>query len=599
MNIRDQINTKLHNKKIIRRLLAAFIAGSMIFSLSACTGEKAKETTGQISNGTTDIKPIIIERQPEPQEVQIASAATALALRQFIYARIKTEEFLSIDVKAIPEGELVARMDELVLAWEKADALASGAVEITDQVVVYLDPSKVKQAAATEVKFSTLAWTDTAVAAIPLTARTERTIDAETWAENLSKQYDALRGAQRYSQLAKQMGTDTKTAVEQMALAQKIIRNAADLEEAQAEVAAYTKSINIVQGYKTASKVGLFIGATIATGGGSLTSLAGSSMALGKAGAVIVGGVDCIVEVGATTSSIVLGENHQVTIDYQKASDVLQPLSMVIGLVTMNPKDTVDQIALIGESIMEWFNPGKITAVGVEKGKALGTKVIAQLIEAAENDIPGVKKALEMMGLSLPTEKGVSISELTKSYTVNAQTALASMSALKVEIAKLGLEEQTPSQTPQDKEPLAPGGTSPSTLPSQDKPGAVKDAFYEIRNISGTSWVIDSSSDPKYFDDLDAIDVSDYTVAPGGKMRGGINVEERMEQGMLTELSPTTYSVSVTFAAGEMPSDKNEQYVYLNPLYGQTAQIFKVTITGVYGEITIIEWDGASFKQVK
>lgn len=598
MSLSVEVNAKSNQRKIRQRFLGFFMIGIMLFSLSACTDKTGKDKNGQISNGTSNSEPIIIERQPEPDGIKIASSATALALRQYIFARIKTEEFLSIDVKAISNEEIAKSIDDVVLAWETADALASGAVEITDTVIAYLDPSLAKQTAASEktkVKLSTLAWTDKSVSAVTLLASSETKVDSQTWAENLTKQYDALSGGKRYSQLAKQLGIDTKTAVEQMALAQKLIRNAADLEEAQAEVAAYTQSINIVEGYKTASKVGLFVGATIATGGGSLSSLAGSGVTLGKAGAVIVGGVDCIVAVGETTSSIVLVENHKVTIDYKNASDVLQPLSMVLGLTTMNPNDTVDQIAMVGESIMEWFNPGKITAVGVEKSKALGTKIIAQLIEAAENDIPGIKKALEKLGLSLPTEKGISITELTKSYTANAQTALASMSALKVEIAKLGLEGLNPNPSP----PLTPGATSPSTAPSQDKPGAKKAANYEIRNVSGMPWVIDSSTDPKYFDGLDGLDASDLTVAPDEKIRGGFDVETRIQQGVLTELSPTTYSGIVTIAAGAVPEDEDEQYVYFNPVYGQTAQIYQVTITGVYGEYAVIEWDGTSFKQVK
>ncbi len=111
--------------------------------------------------------------------------------------------------------------------------------------------------------------------------------------------------------------------------------------------------------------------------------------------------------------------------------------------------------------------------------------------------------------------------------------------------------------------------------------------------------MIDSSTDPKYFDDLDGLDASDLTVAPDEKIRGGFDVVTRIQQGVLTELSPTTYSGTVTIAAGAVPEDEDEQYVYFNPLYGQTAQIYQLTITGVYGEYAVIEWDGTSFKQVK
>jgi len=163
----------------------------------------------------------------------------------------------------------------------------------------------------------------------------------------------------------------------------------------------------------------------------------------------------------------------------------------------------------------------------------------------------------------------------------------------------LSLEEQSQSSTTQGKEPTDPGKTTPSTTPSQVKPGVKKTASYEIKNASGKPWVIDSSTDPKYFDGLDGLDVSDCTVASNEKIRGGFDVEKRIQQGVLTELSPTTYSGTVTIAAGAVPAEKDEQYVYLNPLYGQTAQIYKVNITGVYWEYAVIEWDGTSFKQIK
>jgi hypothetical protein len=497
--------------KTIRRLLAVVVAGAMLLGLCACAGQKTagiepvtveREPEPQTVQ-TAAIEPVTVEREPGPQTLQTANAATALALRYYVYARLETEALMAADFPGLEEFE--SQLDELALIWETAEALASGAEEITGLALVLLQAAAADHQAAfvQRVVFvqplpqaMPLAAERSVSAAVPLAAHGGREIDPETWAENLSKQYDALRGAQRYKQLAQQLGTDTKTAVEQMALAQKIIRNAADLEEAQAEVGAFTRSINIVQGYKTASKVGLFVGAAVATGGGSLTSLAGSSMTLGKAGAVMVGGVDCIVDVGATTSSIVLGENHQVTVDFQQAGDVLQPLSMVLGLVTMNPNDTGDQIALIGESLMEWFYPGKITAIGVEKLKSKGTKMIAQIVNSAAEDLPGVRKALELMGLTLPTEEGVSPSKLKLEYTVNSETALANMHELAVQIAAQNWEEEpaSPPQTDPGGQPGVPNisglyqGTATVTAAKNDSLGTVTEMSFRVRqNNDGTA----------------------------------------------------------------------------------------------------------------
>ena len=459
--MKSSLNQKPCAAKTIKRFLAVLLAGAMLFGLCACAASKPKETE--------EIEPftIEVEREPGPQTLQTANEATALALRYYIYARLKTEELIEADYKSMPDGAFESLMDELVAVWETADALTSGAEEITDQAILLLETASTDHTAATgqsRTQVMTLASKGSDFSMIPLADNGGEGIDRQTWAESLSKQYDALRGAQRYKQLAQQLGTDTKTAVEQMALAQKIIRNAADLEETQAEVGAYTRSINIVEGYKTGSKVGLFIGATVATGGGSLTALAGSSMSAPVAGAVLVGGVDCIVDVGKTTSSIVLGEDHQVAIEFQKASDVLQPVSMVIGLATLNPNDIAGQIALVGEGMMEWFNPGKITGIGIERAKDGGTRMIAQLVNAAEQNVPGARevleKALAALGISLPSEKEVELSELVLANTVDSKAALEKMRALNAQISAAAQEDENQSLPPQETDPSDEEGGS-------------------------------------------------------------------------------------------------------------------------------------------
>ncbi len=398
-----------------------------------------------------------------PQALQTANEATALALRYYIYARLKTEELIAVDYESMPNGAFESLMDELVAVWETADALATGAEKITDQAVLLLEAASTNQTAAIiqpQAQVATLAAKGQNFSVIPLADDAGEVIDRQTWAENLSKQYDALRGAQRYKQLAQQLGTDTKTAVEQMALAQKIIRNAADLEEAQAEVGAYTHSINIVEGYKTASKVGLFIGATIATGGGSLTALAGSSMSVPVAGAVLVGGVDCVVDVGKTTSSIILGEDHQVTVDFEKAGDVIQPVSMVMGLVTMDPTSAVEQVAFLGEAMMEWCYPGKVTGIAMETTKKGNSLVLARLIELMGENIPDVEKTLEGLKLHFPKEEGVSLSQLILANAVDSEAALEKMRELNAQISAAAQEDENQSPPPQETEPSDEDGGS-------------------------------------------------------------------------------------------------------------------------------------------
>lgn len=450
--------------KKIGRLTAILLAGAMLFTLCACAGPEAPA----VETGTDETEPVVVEREAGPEALQTANAATALALRTYIYARLKTEEFAGADFANMSLDEIAAMTEETAAAWETADAMATGAVNVTGRAAALLEASGAEGVAMEgQPRYAALA----APAAGDMRAETVAAsgdIDPKAWAENLTKQYDALRGAQKYGQLAKQMGTDTKTAVEQMALAQEIIRN-----QAVADADFWDKMTKAAMATQTACKVGLYVGATVATGGGSLASLAASNMTLGTAGAVLVGGVSCIADVGATTSTIVLGENHQVTLGFQKAGDVLQPASMVLGLVTLNPKEAEGVIALVGEYTMEWFNPGKITGIGINKMKEGGAKIIAQAVDTADKDVPGIREALEAIGFSLPSEKGVSAAELAVEYTVNSKAALASMQSLETQIEEMDQEGASPELQTQEVAPAQEEETQSSGQPEEAGQGAV------------------------------------------------------------------------------------------------------------------------------
>ncbi len=477
-------------KQTLKHTLALLLVITMLFGLGACTEQKPAQTesTPVVQEAETQALPtstepfeselITIERDLGPEPLRVANQATALALRYYIFARLITEDLVALDINALSEGALQNQMDELVKIWETADTLTSAAEVITDQAVLLLDTSQ----------------TDTfSQPSIALASYTAQVIDRQTWAENLTKQYDALRGAQRYKQLAEQLRTDTRTAVEQMALAQKIIHNAADLEEAQAEVDAYTDSIKIVEGYKTASKVGLFVGATIATGGGTLTALAGSSMSVPVAGAIIVGGVDCIVDVGQTTSSIILGEDHQVTVDFKEAADVIQPISMVMSLVTMDPTSAIDEIAFLGEAMMEWSNPGKVTGIAVEMTKNATSHVLAKLIGMMEGNLPDVRKSLEGLNLSLPKEEGTTLAKLILANTVSSEEAQEKMQELRAQMAKLAGEDVE--QSPEVQETPAPDPEDGTLTGEQTQPAIGSDLGNSIAGTYSNSAVLQSTAE--------------------------------------------------------------------------------------------------------
>ncbi len=74
--------------------------------------------------------------------MRVANEATALALRYYIFARLKTEELVAVELDALAEGALQNQMDELVKIWATADTLTSAAEVVTDQAVLLLDISQ-------------------------------------------------------------------------------------------------------------------------------------------------------------------------------------------------------------------------------------------------------------------------------------------------------------------------------------------------------------------------------------------------------------------------------------------------------------------------
>jgi hypothetical protein len=141
-------------------------------------------------------------------------------------------------------------------------------------------------------------------------------------------------------------------------------------------------------------------------------------------------------------------------VDFEKAGDVIQPVSMVMGLATMDPSSAVEQVAFLGEAMMEWCYPGKVTGIAVETTKKGNSLVLARLIELMGENIPDVEKTLEGMKLHFPKEEeGASLSELIMANAIDSEAAIAKMQELEARIAEMTEESELQSQQPQDTNP--------------------------------------------------------------------------------------------------------------------------------------------------
>lgn len=381
-------------------------------------------------------KPVTAVRTAPPPAAQAANAGVTLALRQYVFARLKTEQAAEMAMQYLPQ-EAAALADEAALAWQNAIALTDTSLLMAEQAAALLPCTLPAQTAdATTAAQTAVFHTPAAARPTMLNTGGAKDFDYQAWAEKLTKQYDAIKGNQTIRQLAQQLGTDARSAFEQLALAQEILH-----DEAMLDAAHWDKVLKIYQGVKTTCKVGLFVTATIASGGGTVAALQTSSMSLGAAGATIVGGTDCIVDVAVTGSTIILGEKDQVTVAFNDIKDKLAPVSAVVGLISFNGGETGEQLAYLGDSLTDWFFDGKIMGVKVSVTDAGGISVNGQAIDTAGLSEAGLQQALTAAGLALPGTPPT-LTELMGNYTIDPSVALQVLGLL---AAQLG---GTPAETP-------------------------------------------------------------------------------------------------------------------------------------------------------
>jgi hypothetical protein len=197
---------------------------------------------------------------------------------------------------------------------------------------------------------------------------------------------------------------------------------------------------------------------TIVTGGGSIAALGTSSMTLGTTAGVIVGGTDCIVDIAATGSNIILGENHQVTVGFDDVKEKLAPVSAVVGLASFNAAETGEQLSYIGDTLTDWFFEGKVMGVKVDGGT-----VTARIFDSV--GVEALRSALETAGYVFP-ETSEKLEDIMQELGIDPQTIEERMRELDSKMSQLEssekkgevTENQPPvDEAPKEEEPQVPG----------------------------------------------------------------------------------------------------------------------------------------------
>ena len=137
-----------------------------------------------------------------------------------------------------------------------------------------------------------------------------------------------------------------------------------------------------------------------------------------------------------------MGENHQVTVGFDDVKDKLAPVSAVVSLASFNSAETGEQLAYIGDTLVDWFYEGKVMGVQVDGGRTVTARIFDSVGTVA------LKSALETAGYVFP-ETSKTLVQIMEELEANPEAALARMDTLASQMAELAqaaniTEEATP-----------------------------------------------------------------------------------------------------------------------------------------------------------
>lgn len=254
--------------------------------------------------------------------------ATSDAVYDLMYAGALLTELESLDITEVYKNK--GKLDEYK---QKVDNAMAAYRRVTKSAAV-LNAVADKEIENSEAALASLQASNN----ISLYAASS---EAVKWAEQINAIYDSAKAGGKIKELARQLGVDAKRAYAMLTMANNILQG----EYSEEEAANADHWVKVYTGIKTGAKVGLYITATIATagaGGGYVTYL--------EATGITIGGVDCVVDIGKTASTICVGEDNPGTQRLDKISKVTGTVGYLFGLGTFGTAQVGEKLAFLGDT---------------------------------------------------------------------------------------------------------------------------------------------------------------------------------------------------------------------------------------------------------
>lgn len=374
---------------------------------------------------------------------------------------------------------------------------------------------------------------------------------------------------QQIRTLAKHLGVDAKMAQLILNQTQDQITREAYGQEGDVFETCEQNSMRI----KNGAKVTIFVGGIALTGGAS--AVAGSGVVAQTT--LVAGGADLVLEVADDEAKIALGDKNKVSEMVGKIRTVTEPAASILTIVNLpgnvtKAMDKISALSFAGDQIRSVVQDEKILGISIKTDENGEIKAVASGL--TETELAEWKKENNIATSIQPIEEV--------------------MKQIEEEIAKeKEIVQEKQNKVEEKKETSAPE-INLENIPNQ---------IYVVKNVSGSSFMMDVCLNSTCWDDLAANPAEDrdaggiYTMGkvygPGESFKSGFRPSDLKSNSQTAEMLPDGYRITVYFAIAPFEGPKHKTIDY------GTWQNHSVEIQAKYGDEPVIEWDGNSLKQVK
>ena len=274
-----------------------------------------------------------------PQIDGAVAHATAMAVDAYVEADAAKENTLSLfentsspyTTEDNTTGYInqLARIAEEGSDYEKREAIdkietAMGAMEQALGAAAVLDAAAEKDIKQTSASISS--------DVVELMSSSSKKDEAVKWAQEIEAKWDSLPKKDKLRNLAEMMGVDARTAYKALSDAHDILSG-----KYTDDANFYDICTRVAIGVKTGAKVGVYVCATIGTAG---AASAVGGLTVMQATGMVVGGVDCAVNMERSAAQIILGDDHKVVqaVENSTTMKVYDTAMFLFGAATYDPK---------------------------------------------------------------------------------------------------------------------------------------------------------------------------------------------------------------------------------------------------------------------